>query len=79
MGLLDLKLSNLIGPVGLFGGAKVNLRDGLPWNVENRFWVGLELPTSNSGFVTYTYFERRWNVNDNRFVVGCRYNFGTAY
>jgi hypothetical protein len=74
-----LKLNNLFGPVGLFGGGKVQTRKGFPWDSENRAYVGLEAPVGNDGLTVYGYAERRFNVNANRFMVGARYNFKTGY
>jgi hypothetical protein len=75
----ELHLANLLGPVGLYGGANLNLRKGLPWSKENKLWTGLELPIGHQGLVAYSYFERRFDTADNRYVIGCRYNFKTTY
>jgi hypothetical protein len=75
----DLHLNRFAGPVGLFGGANINLDKGLPWSSENKFWTGLEVPIGNRGLVGYGFFERRFDLNDNRFVVGARYNFHSGY
>jgi hypothetical protein len=76
---VDLHLNRLIGPLGLYGGANVNTKAGLPWTKENKFWTGFELPIGTQGLVAYSYFERRYNVNANRFMIGCRYNFHAGY
>jgi len=75
----ELHLNRLFGPVGLYGGANINFRKGLPWAKENKLWTGLELPIGHQGLVAYSYFERRFDTADNRYVIGCKYNFKTAY
>lgn len=73
-----LTLNNLVGPFGLFIGGQVNFRKGLPWCSENKAIVGIEAPLAG-GYTVYTFAERRFNVNDNRFVAGIRYSFGSSY
>lgn len=73
-----LTLNNLVGPVGVFFGGQVNLNKGLPWSKENKAIVGIEAPVGG-GFTAYTFAERRFNLNDNRFVAGLRYNFSGSY
>jgi len=75
----ELHLNRLFGPVGLYGGANINLRKGLPWCKENKLFTGLEVPVGKQGLVAYTYFERRFDTADNRYVIGCKYNFKSAY
>ena len=75
----DLRLQQFLGPIGLFGGGQVNLNKGLPFYSENKFWTGLELPLGKQGLVTYGYFERRFNLNDNRFMAGFKYRFAGTY
>jgi hypothetical protein len=76
---LNLNFKNFVGPFNLFGGGLIATRDGLPWCSENRFYAGLELPVGTQGLMAYSYFERRFNVNDNRVVAGVRYNFRSGY
>jgi hypothetical protein len=76
---LNITLKNFIGPFNLFGGGLVATRKGEPWSGENRFQAGLELPIGDQGLLAYSYFERRFNRNDNRVVAGVRYNFRGAY
>jgi hypothetical protein len=76
---LDLHLNRLIGAFGFYGGANVNTKAGLPYMTENKFWTGIELPIGKQGLVAYSYYERRYDVNANRFMIGCRYNFHSGY
>lgn len=73
-----LTLNNIAGPFGLFLGGQVNFRKGLPFNSENKAFVGIEAPLAG-GYTVYTFAERRFNLNDNRFIAGIRYNFGCGY
>jgi hypothetical protein len=75
----DLHLNRFLGPVGLYGGANVNTNKGLPWSKENKFWAGVEAPIGKQGLVAYSYFERRFDLNDNRFMVGAKFNFHSSY
>jgi hypothetical protein len=76
---LNVNFKNLVGPFNLFGGGLVATKKGLPWAGENRFNIGLELPIGDQGLLAYSYFERRFDLNDNRFVAGVRYNFRSGY
>lgn len=73
-----LTLNNLFGPFGVFVGGQVNFRKGDPWCSENKAVVGIEAPL-RGGYTVYTFGERRFNLNDNRFVAGIRYNFSGKY
>jgi hypothetical protein len=73
-----LTLNNFAGPFGLFVGGQVAFRKGLPWSTENKAIVGIEAPLAG-GYTVYTFAERRFNLNDNRFVAGIRYSFGSSY
>jgi hypothetical protein len=73
-----LTLNKVAGPFGVFVGGQINFRKGLPWCSENKAIVGIEAPLSG-GYTLYTFAERRFDINDNRFVAGLRYNFGCNY
>ncbi len=72
-----LKLHNLFPHVNLFTAGQIQLNSGLPFTKENKACVGLELETK-SGFVPYVYFQRWYDINDNRLVAGIRYGFKSA-
>lgn len=75
----DLHVTNLLGPVGVFFAGQIQTKKGLPYDRENKFRTGLELPLGYSGLTVYTYFERRFDTADNRFMVGCRWGFNEGY
>jgi hypothetical protein len=68
-----LDLPKLVGPFGAFLGGTLQVKAGLPFSKENRAYVGLEAAIGG-GLTAYTYAERRFDVNDDRFMVGCRWN-----
>ena len=75
----DLHLTHLVGPLGVFAAGQLQLHKGFPYDKENKFRVGLEAPLGVSGLTAYTYFERRFDTVDNRFMVGCRWGFNQRY
>lgn len=75
----DLHITNLVGPVGAFVSGQIQTKKGFPYDSENLFRVGLEAPLGFSNLTVYSYFERRFDAPDNRFMVGCRWGFNVPY
>lgn len=73
---LSLRLTGLTGPVALCLGGDMQLRPGNDFWGENKFRVGCELPLAH-GLTPYVTFERRFDVNDNRYIAGVRWNFSS--
>jgi hypothetical protein len=70
----SLQFPKLIGPLTFCASGDLQLRSGAPFYDENKCRLGFELPTS-SGLCPYLTWERRFSINDNRFIAGLRYNF----
>lgn len=77
--LLDLKLPNVAGPVGLFASGEYKFRRDALFLKEDKFKVGLEAPVGVEGLKVYSYWERRPGINANRYMVGFKYGFTVDY
>lgn len=78
----NLHLTHLLGPVGVYGAFQVQTKRGVPYQRENKFQVGVEAPLTSlglTGVTAYSYFERRFDTMDNRFMVGCRWGFSQHF
>jgi hypothetical protein len=69
----SLRFPALIGRVALVSSGDIQLRAGAPFYDENKVRVGFELPAGS--LVPYVTWERRYSINDNRFIAGVRLNF----
>jgi hypothetical protein len=69
----SLRFPALIGRVALVSSGDIQLRAGAPFYDENKVRVGFELPVGS--LVPYVTWERRYSINDNRFIAGVRLNF----
>jgi hypothetical protein len=68
-----LRFPALIGSVALVSSGDIQLRAGAPFYDENKVRVGFELPAGS--LVPYVTWERRYSINDNRFIAGIKLNF----
>lgn len=74
----SLAVPNLVGRFGLFTAGQIQLRKGAPFSSNNYVDLGLSYSITKD-LTAYTYAERRFNVNENRFVAGVRYNFDAGF
>lgn len=74
----DLHLTHLIGRIGFVTAGQIQTKSGLPFDRENKWRAGLEAPIGG-GFTVYSYFERRFDVPANRYMVGAKWGFSTPF
>lgn len=75
---LDVRLPDCIGPITLWGKVEHSLKNGMPYEKENKLRLGGDLPLYGN-LSLYSYWERRYSTNHNRVVVGCKLNFKGCY
>lgn len=74
----SLKLNNVVEKFSVFTSGQFSLRDNAPFAAESKYQVGIEHPLFGN-LVAYSFFERRFEVDQNRYVAGVRYNFGGKF
>lgn len=77
MVLGTLKLHNVVNHVNLFTAGQIQLNSGLPYSKENKALVGAEVELGH-GFTPYIYYQRWYDINDNRLVAGLRFSFKSS-
>jgi hypothetical protein len=70
----NLKLNNAWEKFSIFFKGQYQTDNKFPFDKENKFNLGVEHPIYG-GMVAYTYWERRYSLNADRYVVGVRYDF----
>ena len=78
MVLGKLTFKRLIGPASLFAGGQIQTRSGFPFNKENKWQLGIELP-SKRALTPYFFAEDRFSLGLFRYVAGIRYGFDLKY
>lgn len=77
MALGTLKLHNFLPNVNLFTAGQLQFRTGNPFDKENKALVGVEYVLPH-GITPYVYYQRWYDINDNRLVAGVRLDFKSA-
>lgn len=76
--LLDLNLPLQSFPLKVWVNAEHRLKDDCFQDFDNKIRVGGDIPLT-SGLTLYSFWERRYSLNLNRIMVGCRLNFKGCY
>lgn len=72
--LFSVKLHQVVPHVNLFAGGELNFHQELPFSTENKYRVGAEYELAY-GFSLYGYYERRPDLDTNRYMAGVSWGF----
>jgi len=72
--IFSLKLHQVVPHVNLFAGGTLNFHQETPFTDENKFQVGAEYELAY-GFSLYGYYERRPDLDTNRYMAGVSWGF----
>lgn len=72
----EFKITNFAGPINMFGDVYHNMKQRPGMWEESNFRLGLSAPLTRDNMLEcFSFWERRYRTNDNRYVVGMRLNF----
>lgn len=74
----DLRVSNVLGPIGLRICGEHTFRQAGIFKPENKLKAGFELPLPHA-WTAFAYWDRRFDADVDRVFVGLRWGFGGAF